>query len=152
MYFRWATFLIILVIFPLFCPNLASFCSIESKWYRVCIFWICSTYCTACSVLGAASRLAGTRRGNNLLEFSSIPENPVGWHLLPSPFFSPWIDQWFWSIVPRASPLPFPWSERGEGSRGREEERPWKRGCLIDWLIDWPDEWLTRGLMNWNSM
>jgi len=27
------------------------------------------------------------------------------------------------NLVPRASPLPFPWSERG-----RDEERPWQRG------------------------
>ena len=28
-------------------------------------------------------------------------------------------------VIPRVSPLPAPWSER----RGREEERPWERGC-----------------------
>ena len=32
------------------------------------------------------------------------------------------------NLVPRTSPLPLPWSERG-----REEERPWERGCIRVW-------------------
>ena len=41
----------------------------------------------------------------------------------------------FYNLVPMASPLPFPYSERGESLlsryRGREEERPCERGCAF---------------------